>query len=78
MLYKKLRPNEFVTYQDLVNAWYDEMKNRQDGKSSTEQYYKANRYNQFVKKFYENLQNKGKGRNQMIKAWEEFKSKEVF
>ncbi|MEM1312212.1 MAG: DUF6434 domain-containing protein [Patescibacteria group bacterium] len=73
MNYKKGRPNERVTYKDLVDVWYQEQENRKSGRSTTTKYYKGNRYNKFVKHYYSDPANKGNTRKQMILAWEEFK-----
>jgi SAP domain-containing new25/Domain of unknown function (DUF6434) len=74
MNYKKNNPDKYVTYQDLVNVWYEEQKNRKLGKSSTEEFYKTSRYNKFIASFYHDPKNKGKTHKQMIEAWQEFKN----
>jgi Domain of unknown function (DUF6434) len=73
MNYKKNNPIELVTYQDLVDIWYKEAENKKQGNSSTKQFYKANRYNSFVKKFFSDPTNQGKVREEMLIAWEECK-----
>ena len=73
MNYKKNHPDEYVTYRDLVNVWYEEERNRKLCKSTTTKYYKGNRYNKFVKQYYSEPANKGNTRKLMISAWEEFK-----
>jgi SAP domain-containing new25/Domain of unknown function (DUF6434) len=73
MKYKENNPEKYVTYQDLVDIWYKEQEYKKQGKSSTKQFYKANRYNTFVKKFFEDPKNKGKGRKEMLIAWEQLK-----
>jgi SAP domain-containing new25/Domain of unknown function (DUF6434) len=69
--HKKNNPDKVIYYQDLVDLWYQELINRKNGKSSTAKFYKANRYNKFMKQYY--AQNKGKTHTDMIKAWENFK-----
>jgi Domain of unknown function (DUF6434) len=73
MKYKESNPNKCVTYQDLVDIWYQELENKRQGNSSTKQFYKANRYNSFVKQFYSDPVNQGRKRSQMLLAWEECK-----
>jgi hypothetical protein len=73
MKYKENNHNVYITYQDLVDIWYSEQEYKKQGKSSTKEFYKANRYNSFVKLFFENPENKGKGRKEMLIAWEECK-----
>jgi hypothetical protein len=57
----------------LVNIWYKENENKKIGKQSTKKFYKANRYNTFVKQFFADQNNKGKTQKQMIEAWDVFK-----
>jgi hypothetical protein len=71
--YKSDRPNQRVTYQDLVDYWYTEQENRKKGIYSTEKYAVSNRYNKFMQGFYADPQNKGKTHKQMIAAWEVIK-----
>jgi hypothetical protein len=73
MHYKKTHPDQKVTYQDLVEVWQQEEVKKKQGLPSTKQFYKANRYNEFVKQFYADPQNKGKSRVDMVKAWHELK-----
>jgi SAP domain-containing new25/Domain of unknown function (DUF6434) len=73
MKYKENNPEKYVTYQDLVFIWYQEQENKRQGNSSTKQFYKANRYNSFVKQFYADPVNQSKKRSQMLLAWEECK-----
>lgn len=48
MNYKRLHPNELVTYQDLVSAYYADKIDQKAGITTSERYYKGNRYNKFV------------------------------
>jgi hypothetical protein len=73
MKYKENNPSEYVTYQDLVNIWYAEQEYKKAGTPSTKNFYRANRYNSFVKQFFANPINQGKGRKAMLIAWEECK-----
>lgn len=73
MHYKKLHPQEYVTYQDLVNIRYQEQENKKNGISTTKEYYKANRYNEFVKEFYKDSKNIWKKRSEMIQARQQYK-----
>jgi hypothetical protein len=73
MKYKENNPDEYVTYHDLVNIWYREQEYKKQGKSSTKEFYKANRYNSFVKQFFEDPLHKGKGRAEMLVAWKDCK-----
>jgi SAP domain-containing new25/Domain of unknown function (DUF6434) len=70
MKHKQNNPGEYVTYQDLVDIWYKEQEYKKQGKSSTKQFYKANRYNSFVKQYFENPDHKGKAPVEMLIAWE--------
>jgi hypothetical protein len=73
MKYKENNPHKYVTYKDLVDIWYKEQEYKKQGKPSTEQFYKANRYNKFVKQFFIDSLNQGKSRKEMLIAWEECK-----
>jgi SAP domain-containing new25/Domain of unknown function (DUF6434) len=73
MKYKENNPHEYVTYQKLIEIWYTEQEYKKAGTSSTKNFYKANRYNNFVKQFFGDPANNGKGRKQMLIAWEECK-----
>jgi hypothetical protein len=74
MKYKETHPDDFVTYQDLVNIWYTEQENKKNGTPSTKQFYTANRYNSFMQQFFADPKNSGKGRKEMLLAWEEYKN----
>lgn len=73
MKFKENNPNVYVTYQDLVSIWYLEQEYKKQGKSSTKEFYKANRYNSFVKQYFESPINKGNKKSQMLLAWDECK-----
>ncbi|MDQ0229293.1 DUF6434 domain-containing protein [Metabacillus malikii] len=62
------------TYQDVVNAWYMEEERKKDSA------YKTNigpqfEYNQFIRDFFADPNNKGKSREQAINAWNEIKKR---
>jgi hypothetical protein len=73
MKYKQNNPDDYVTYQKLVDIWYNEQEFKKSGKPSTKNFYKANRYNSFVKQYFSDPINYGKSRKQMLIAWEEYK-----
>lgn len=73
MNYKKLYPNFFVTYQDLVDAYYADKIDQKVGIMTSQRYYKGNRYNKFVREYFAKNENIGKTRNNMIVAWNELK-----
>lgn len=64
--------NPGKTYQDAINEWYTEQKEKKAGKYKTEigpQF----EYNKFIRYFYENPANKGKKLTEAIEAWQKSK-----
>lgn len=60
------------TYQDAVNAWFEEEERKKDPS------YKKNiapqfEYNQFIRDFFADPKNQGKSRDEAIEAWNEIK-----
>ncbi len=66
------KENVGKTYQDVVDAWYEEEERKADP------YYKRKigsqfEYNQFTRDYFADPKNKGKKREDAIKAWNEIK-----
>ena len=60
------------TYQDVVDAWYEEEKRKKDPankKDIAPQF----EYNQFIRDFFADPKNQGKSRDEAIAAWKEIK-----
>lgn len=60
------------TYRDVVDAWYEEEERKKDPsykKTIAPQF----EYNQFIRDFFADSKNKGKSREEAIKAWNEIK-----
>lgn len=60
------------TYHDAVGAWYEEEERKKDPsyKSKIAPQFE---YNQFIRDFFADINNKGKSRKEAIKAWHEIK-----
>lgn len=64
--------NAGKTFQDAIDEWYVEQKEKQEGKYKTvigPQF----EYNRFIRDFYRKPENKGKKLKEAIAAWEESK-----
>ena len=60
------------TYQDAIDEWYTEQKEKKEGQFKTEiapQF----EYNKFIRDFYDKPENKGKKLKEAIEAWEKNK-----
>ncbi|MEH7237747.1 DUF6434 domain-containing protein [Bacillus sp. JJ1562] len=60
------------TYRDVIDAWYEEEERKKDPsyrKNISPQF----EYNQFIRDFFNDPINQGKGREEAIKAWNEIK-----
>lgn len=60
------------TYQDVVEAWYEEEERKKDPsykKSIAPQF----EYNQFIRDYFADSKNKGKSREEAIEAWNKIK-----
>ncbi|MCH1624029.1 DUF6434 domain-containing protein [Ferdinandcohnia quinoae] len=60
--------NAGKTYRDAIEAWYKEEERKKDPKyknAISPQF----EYNQFIRDFFADTKNKGKGREEAIKAW---------
>ena len=62
------RENVGKTYRDVVNAWYEEEKRKKDP-SYKKQIGPQFEYNQFIRDYFADPKNKGKNREDAIKAW---------
>ncbi|MFT8870737.1 MAG: DUF6434 domain-containing protein [Sporolactobacillus sp.] len=61
------------TYQDVVNAWFEEEERKKDPAYQTSIALQFE-YNQFVRDFYRDPQNKGKSLQEAVRAWKLIKS----
>jgi hypothetical protein len=64
--------NAGKTYQDAIDEWYREQREKKQGKYKTvigPQF----EYNRFVREFYAKPDNKGKRLQEAIKAWQKSK-----
>ena len=67
------KENVGKTYQDVVDAWYEEEERKKDP-SYKRQIGPQFEYNQFTRDYFADPKNKGKKREDAIKAWNEIKS----
>jgi len=67
------KENVGKTYQDVVDAWYEEEERKKDP-SYKRQIGTQFEYNQFIRDFFADPKNKGKKRADAIKAWNETKA----
>ena len=67
------KENVGKTYRDVVNAWYEEEDRKKDP-SYKKQIGLQFEYNQFTRDYFANIKNKGKKREDAIKAWNEIKA----
>lgn len=71
---KYFKTNVGKTYQDVVNAWYEELERKKDPNYKKEiapQF----EYNTFIRDFFLDPNNRGKSRSEAIEAWNEIKTK---
>lgn len=61
------------TYNDVINAWYEEEARKKDP-SYTKKIAPQFEYNQFIRDFFADPKNKGKSREEAIKAWNKIKT----
>lgn len=66
------KENVGKTYRDVVDAWYEEEKRKKDP-SYKKQIGPAFKYNQFIRDYFADPKNKGKKREDAIKAWHAIK-----
>ncbi|WP_332647826.1 DUF6434 domain-containing protein [Lysinibacillus sp. 54212] len=69
---KYFKSNVGKTYQDAVNAWYQEEERKNDPmykKKIPPQF----EYNQFIRDYFADPKNRGKSREEAIEAWNEIK-----
>lgn len=67
------KENVGKTYQDVVDAWYEEEERKKDP-SYKRQIGPQFEYNQFTRDYFADPKNKGKKREDAIKAWNEIKA----
>lgn len=61
------------TYLDVRNAWYEEEEERKKDPSYTKNIAPQFEYNQFIRDFFSDPNNKGKSRKEAIEAWYDIK-----
>ena len=66
------KENVGKTYRDVVNAWYEEEERKKDP-SYKKQIGSQFEYNQFTRDYFADPKNKGKNREDAIKAWNAIK-----
>ncbi|RHW34057.1 cytoplasmic protein [Lysinibacillus yapensis] len=66
------RENVGKTYRDVVNAWYEEEERKKDP-SYKKEISSQFEYNQFIRDYFADPLNKGKNREEAIKAWNKIK-----
>ena len=67
------KENVGKTYQDVVDAWYEEEERKKDP-SYKRKIGSQFEYNQFTRDYFADPKNKGKKREDAIKAWNEIKA----
>lgn len=67
-----IKNNIGKTYHDVVNAWYEEEERKRDP-SYKKQIGSQFEYNQFTRDYFADAENKGKHREDAIKAWHTIK-----
>lgn len=74
---KYFKENVGKTYQDVVNAWYEEEERKKDPNYKP-QIAPQFKFNQFIRDFFEDPQNRGKTRKEAIDLWNKAKSQPTF
>ncbi|CAI8783980.1 MULTISPECIES: DUF6434 domain-containing protein [Priestia] len=67
------KENVGKTYRDAVKAWYEEEEERKKQPSYQKEIAPQFEYNRFIRDFFNDPKNKGKGRDDAIAAWKQLK-----